>query len=182
MKESEGAGIKVGILTVSDKGSRGEREDKSGAAIRELLSGIGAVVSAYRVAPDEPEDIKRALTEWSDYGLDLILTTGGTGFSPRDHTPEATKAVIERETPGISEAIRLAGLKKTPRAMLSRAVSGIRKCTLIINLPGSEKGARESLEAIMETLPHAVEILRGTASECAADSAGKHQTLKREGE
>lgn len=158
--------MKVGILTISDKGARGEREDKSGPAIRELMEAEGAEIIRTRVVPDEPEIIRAALIEWSDEGIDLILTTGGTGFSPRDLTPEATKAVIERETPGISEAIRQAGMRKTPTAMLSRAVAGIRKSTLIINLPGSEKAVRESLEAVMDALPHGVEILRGTATEC----------------
>jgi molybdopterin adenylyltransferase len=158
--------MKIGILTVSDKGARGEREDKSGPAIRELMEAEGAEIVRTRVVPDEPELIRAALIEWSDEGVDLILTTGGTGFSPRDWTPEATKAVIERETPGISEAIRQAGMRKTPTAMLSRAASGIRKSTLIINLPGSEKGVRESLEAIMDALPHGVEILKGTTVEC----------------
>jgi molybdopterin adenylyltransferase len=158
--------MKIGILTVSDKGARGEREDKSGPAIRELMEAQGAEIVRTRIVPDEPELIKAALVEWSDEGIDLILTTGGTGFSPRDWTPEATKAVIERETPGISEAIRQAGMRKTPTAMLSRAASGIRKSTLIINLPGSEKGVRESLEAVMDALPHGVEILKGTAGEC----------------
>jgi molybdenum cofactor synthesis domain-containing protein len=158
--------MKVAILTVSDKGARGEREDKSGPAIRETMEAAGAEVVLTRVVPDEPDLIRAALVEWSDEGLDLILTTGGTGFGPRDWTPEATKAVIEREAPGISEAIRLAGLKRTPTAMLSRAAAGIRKSTLIINLPGSEKGARESLEAVKDALPHGIEILKGTASEC----------------
>jgi molybdenum cofactor synthesis domain-containing protein len=159
--------IKAGILTLSDKGARGEREDKSGAAIRELLATIGAVVERYDIIPDELELIKRELAAWCDlHGLDLIITTGGTGFAPRDLTPEATKAVIEREAPGIAEAMRSAGLKKTPRAMLSRAVAGIRGKTLIINLPGSEKGARESLAAILPALPHAIEILAGKGGEC----------------
>jgi molybdopterin adenylyltransferase len=158
--------MKVGILTVSDKGARGEREDKSGPAIREMMEAEGAEIVRCRIVPDEQDAIRAALVEWSDEGLDLILTTGGTGFSPRDWTPEATKAVIEREAPGISEAIRQAGMKKTPTAMLSRAVAGIRKSTLIINLPGSEKGVRESLDAVMEALPHGIEILKGTAGEC----------------
>jgi molybdopterin adenylyltransferase len=158
--------MKVGILTVSDKGARAEREDKSGPAIREIMEANGAEILRYRVVPDEPDLIRAALIEWSDEGIDLILTTGGTGFSPSDWTPEATKAVMERETPGISEAIRQAGMEKTPTAMLSRAAAGIRKSTLIINLPGSEKGVRESLEAIMDALPHGIEILKGTAIEC----------------
>jgi molybdenum cofactor synthesis domain-containing protein len=158
--------VKVGILTVSDKGARGEREDRSGPAIREIIAAEGGEVVRQRIVPDEPGLIRAALIEWSDEGLDLILTTGGTGFSPRDWTPEATKAVIEREAPGITEAMRQAGMKKTPTAMLSRAAAGIRKTTLIINLPGSEKGVRESLEAIMDALPHGVEILKGQAGEC----------------
>ncbi|MGZ4886727.1 MAG: MogA/MoaB family molybdenum cofactor biosynthesis protein [Candidatus Aminicenantales bacterium] len=158
--------MRVGILTISDKGARGEREDKSGPAIREMMEAEGAEIVRTRIVPDEPDLIRAALIEWSDGGLDLILTTGGTGFSPRDWTPEATKAVIERETPGISEAIRQAGMRKTPTAMLSRAAAGIRKSTLIINLPGSEKAVREGLEAVMDVLPHGVEILKGTAVEC----------------
>jgi molybdopterin adenylyltransferase len=158
--------MKVGILTVSDKGARGDREDRSGPAIREIMEAAGAEVVRARIVPDEQEAIRAALIDWSDEGIDLILTTGGTGFSPRDWTPEATKAVIERETPGIGEAIRQAGMKKTPTAMLSRAAAGIRKGTLIINLPGSEKGVRESLEAIMDALPHGIDVLRGTAAEC----------------
>lgn len=164
--------MKVGILTISDKGSRGEREDTSGPALKKMLAGIKAEVVQYRIVPDEKEAIIQTLKEWSDQGLHLILTTGGTGFSPRDNTPEATLAVIEKSAPGISEAIRFHGLKKTPRAMLSRAVAGIRRQTLIVNLPGSEKGARESLEAIIEVLPHAVETIRGLASECAAPFQG----------
>ena len=158
--------MKIGILTVSDKGWRGEREDRSGPAVRQMMEAAGAEVVRTRIVPDEPELVKAALVEWSDEGLDVVLTTGGTGFSSRDWTPEATKAVIEREAPGLAEAMRQAGMTKTPRAMLSRAVAGIRKSTLIVNLPGSEKGVRESLEAIIETLPHGVEILKGEAGEC----------------
>jgi len=158
--------MKVGILTVSDKGAKGKREDRSGPAIREMIEAAGGEIVQSRVVPDEPDLIRAALLDWTEEGIDLILTTGGTGFSPRDWTPEATKAVIEREAPGISEAIRLAGMKKTPTAMLSRAVAGIRKSTLIINLPGSEKAVRESLKAIMPALPHGIEILKGTAGEC----------------
>jgi molybdenum cofactor synthesis domain-containing protein len=158
--------MKIGILTVSDKGWRGEREDRSGPAVRQMMEAAGAEVVRTRIVPDEPELIRAALVEWSDEGLDVVLTTGGTGFSPRDWTPEATRSVIEREAPGLAEAMRQAGMAKTPRAMLSRAVAGLRKSTLIINLPGSEKGVRESLEAIIETLPHGVEILKGEAGEC----------------
>ena len=158
--------MKIGILTVSDKGWKGEREDRSGPAVRAMMEAAGAEVVRTRVVPDEPELIKAALIEWSGEGLDLILTTGGTGFSPRDWTPEATRAVIEREAPGVAEAMRQAGMRKTPTAMLSRAVAGIRGTTLIVNLPGSEKAVRESLEAIMEALPHGIDILKGKASEC----------------
>jgi len=158
--------MKVGILTVSDKGAKGEREDRSGPAIQEIMEAAGGEIVRKRVVPDEPALIREVLVDWTEEGLDLILTTGGTGFSPRDWTPEATKAVIERETPGISEAIRRAGMEKTPTAMLSRAIAGIRKSTLIINLPGSEKAVRESLEAIMAALPHGLEILKGTSGEC----------------
>ncbi|MBM3293387.1 MAG: MogA/MoaB family molybdenum cofactor biosynthesis protein [Candidatus Aminicenantes bacterium] len=158
--------MEVGILTVSDKGAAGEREDRSGPAIREIMEAAGARIVRTRVVPDEPEAIKAALLAWSDAGVDLVLTTGGTGFSPRDRTPEATKAVIERDAPGLAEAMRLAGLKATPTAMLSRAAAGIRKSTLIVNLPGSEKAVRESLAAILPALPHGVEILKGAAAEC----------------
>ena len=159
--------MKVGILTVSDKGARSEREDRSGPAVREMMEAAGAEIVRAKIVPDEQDEIRAALIQWSDEGLDLILTTGGTGFSPRDWTPEATKAVIDRETPGIPEAMRSAGQKKTPTAMLSRAAAGIRKSTLIVNLPGSEKAVRESLEAILPALPHGLEILKGAASECA---------------
>ncbi|TFG53930.1 MAG: MogA/MoaB family molybdenum cofactor biosynthesis protein [Candidatus Aminicenantes bacterium] len=159
--------MKVGILTVSDKGARGEREDRSGPAIREMMEAAGGEIVRNRIVADEQDEIRATLIDWSDEGLDLILTTGGTGFSPRDWTPEATKAVIDRETPGIAEAMRRAGMEKTPMAMLSRAAAGIRKRTLIVNLPGSEKAVRESLEAILPALPHGVDILKGAASECA---------------
>ena len=162
-----GAKIRAGVLTVSDKGSRGEREDRSGPAIREMLEAAGVEIVRTEIVPDERDEIRAALVAWSDEGLDLVLTTGGTGFSPRDWTPEATKGVLDRETPGISEAIRAAGLSKTPTAMLSRAVSGIRKSTLIINLPGSERSVRESLAAVIGVLPHAVETLRGDSGDCA---------------
>jgi molybdenum cofactor synthesis domain-containing protein len=164
--------MKVGILTVSDKGARGEREDRSGPAIRQMMEAAGGEIVRAKIVPDEQDEIRAALIEWSDEELDLILTTGGTGFSPRDWTPEATKAVIEREAPGIAEAMRRAGMQKTPTAMLSRAAAGIRKRTLIVNLPGSEKAVRESLEAILPALPHGVEILKGTASECAKPHRG----------
>lgn len=158
--------MNVGILTVSDKGSRGEREDRSGPAIRQMIEAAGGRVARTAIVPDEPEDIRGALTAWSDEGLDLVLTTGGTGFSPRDRTPEATRSVIEREAPGLAEAVRRAGAEKTPTAMLSRAVAGIRKATLIVNLPGSERAVREGLEVLLPVLPHAIGILKGTDQEC----------------
>jgi molybdopterin adenylyltransferase len=164
--------MKVGILTVSDKGARGEREDRSGPAIREMMEAAGGEIVRAKIVADEQDEIRAVLIEWSDEGLDLILTTGGTGFSPRDWTPEATKAVIDRETPGIAEAMRRAGIEKTPTAMLSRAAAGIRKRTLIVNLPGSEKAVRESLVAILPALPHGVDILKGAASECAKPHRG----------
>jgi molybdopterin adenylyltransferase len=164
--------MKVGILTVSDKGARGEREDRSGPAVREMIETAGGEVARTKIVPDERDDIRAVLIAWSDEGLELILTTGGTGFSPRDWTPEATKSVIEREAPGLPEAMRRAGAEKTPTAMLSRAAAGIRGSTLIVNLPGSEKAARESLAAILPALPHGVDILKGAAAECGRPRRG----------
>jgi molybdenum cofactor synthesis domain-containing protein len=159
---------RVGILTVSDKGHAGERHDASGPELARLLPEEQFQVAAFKIVPDEREDIAAALVEWSDKdALDLILTTGGTGLTPRDITPEATLAVAERLVPGIPETMRAAGLAKTFHAMLSRAVAVIRRGTLIINLPGSPKGARESLLAILPALPHALEKLKGSAAECA---------------
>jgi len=161
-------GIRVGILTISDKGSRGEREDLSGPEIRSIVEAEGAEVISYKVIPDEQFEIEEKMVRLADFeDADLILTTGGTGFSPRDVTPEATKEVIERDAPGFAEAIRHESLKITPHAMLSRAVSGIRGQTIIINLPGSPKAVRESLAVVMPALPHALEILKCRAGECA---------------
>jgi molybdopterin adenylyltransferase len=164
--------MKVGVLTVSDKGARGEREDTSGPAIWEMIEAAGGEVVRAKIVPDEPVDIRAALVAWADEGLDLVLTTGGTGFSPRDWTPEATKAVIEREAPGLAEAMRRAGAERTPTAILSRAVAGLRGATLIVNLPGSERGVREGLAVLLPVLPHAVEVLRGEARECARPAKG----------
>lgn len=160
--------ITVGILTLSDKGARGEREDLSGEEIRRLVAGIPAEVKVYEVIPDEKYLIKDKLIEYSDeLGLDIIITTGGTGVSPRDVTPDATLEVIDKEIPGMAEVMRFESLKKTPRAMISRAVVGLRGCTLIINLPGSPKGVRENLSAILPSISHAVEKIKGDPTECA---------------
>ncbi len=157
----------VGVITISDKGSRGERVDLSGPAIEEMIGTIGGKVAKYIIVPDEKEEIKQELIRMSDeLGLNLILTTGGTGFSHRDVTPEATMEVIEKHVPGIPEVMRAKSMEITPKAMLSRAQAGIRKNTLIINLPGSPKGVRENLEVIMPALKHGIEILIGEASEC----------------
>jgi molybdenum cofactor synthesis domain-containing protein len=159
--------IKVGILTVSDKGSKGEREDLSGKVIEEVVKKISGEIKYYQIIPDEKDIIQEELIKTVDkLHLDLILTTGGTGFAKRDVTPEATLEVIEKEVSGISEIIRSVSFKKTNRAILSRGVAGIRKESLIINLPGSPKGARESLEIVLEALPHGIEILKGQAAEC----------------
>ncbi|MBI4746804.1 MAG: MogA/MoaB family molybdenum cofactor biosynthesis protein [Deltaproteobacteria bacterium] len=160
--------ITVGILTLSDKGARGEREDLSGVEIKRLVAEIPAEVKAYQVIPDEKYLIKDKLIEYADdLGLDVIITTGGTGVSPRDVTPDATLEVIDKEIPGMAEVMRFESLKKTPRAMISRAVVGLRGCTLIINLPGSPKGVRENLSAILPAISHAVEKIKGAPSECA---------------
>ena len=157
--------IAVAVLTLSDKGSKGEREDLSGPLIQDLLKSIGAEVLYAEILPDEKDHIKEKLIRYSGE-VDLILTTGGTGLSPRDVTPEATLEVIDRQVPGIAEAMRLEGLKKTNRSMLSRSVAGIRGKTLIINLPGSPKAVRENLSVILDALPHAIEKIKGDPSEC----------------
>lgn len=158
--------IDIGVLTISDRASRGEREDLSGIIIKELMRKISGNVKEYRICSDDLKDIKENLIDMCNLNLDIVLTTGGTGFSPRDNTPEATLEVIERQVPGLPEVMRQKSLEITPYAMLSRAQAGIRKNTLIINLPGSPKAVRENIEAILDALPHAVEVLRGKVSDC----------------
>jgi molybdopterin adenylyltransferase len=157
-----GMGILVGILTVSDKGSKGERIDESGRVIKEIVEEkLEARVKKYEVVPDEKGNIIEKLKEMVNDGIDLIFTTGGTGLSPRDVTPEATREVIDKEVPGIEEAMRMKGLQKTPHSMLSRGVAGVRKGSLIINLPGSPKAVSESLEVVLSAIPHALDIILG---------------------
>lgn len=153
---------KVGILTVSDKGSRGEREDKSGSLLNELVQDMGGEVVTYTVAPDEQKTIEMLLKQYADeITCDLIITTGGTGIAERDWTPEATKSIIEKEVPGLPELMRTATYTKTKFSSLTRGTAGIRGKSLIINLPGSPKAVRECFEAIVEVLPHALELLQG---------------------
>ena len=161
--------MRIGVVTVSDRCFRGECEDRSGPAISDCFREICERVE-FRLVPDEKDLISASLIELSDdLGADVIFTTGGTGFAPRDVTPEATKAVIEKDVPGISEAIRAKSFEITDRAMLSRAVSGIRGKTLIINLPGSPKAVRESIEVVLPVLPHAVETLSGNTQNCGGN-------------
>ena len=153
--------IRFGILTLSDRSSRGERADSSGPALARFIKAQGWSVAKESILPDEESAIREILISWADSNeLDVILTTGGTGFSPRDVTPEATRAVIERDAPGLAEAMRAASLKITPHAVLSRIVTGIRKKTLIINLPGSPKGAVENLQVVSPVLGHAIKLLQ----------------------
>lgn len=159
---------RVGIVTVSDKGAAGEREDKSGPMIESLLDKERYQVLSRSIVSDEPEELKQELLRLCDEaGCDLVLTTGGTGFSPRDHTPEVTLGVADRNAPGIAEALRAYSMTITKRAMLSRAVSVIRNRTLIVNLPGSPKAVKESMEYLLDTLPHGLDILTGRDGECA---------------
>jgi len=160
--------MKAGILTISDKGARHERVDTSGPAVAAVLAEIGATIEKYEIIPDEKEVIARKLVEYADdLRLDLVVTTGGTGVAPRDVTPDATRMVIEKEVPGMAEAMRMESLKKTPHAVISRAIAGIRGRTLIINLPGSPRGATENLRTILSSIPHAVSKIQGDPSECA---------------
>jgi molybdenum cofactor synthesis domain-containing protein len=164
----------VGILTCSDRGSRGERADVSGPTIHNLVvERLGGKVAQYRVVPDDRTQIEETLKEWVDQEkLDLILTTGGTGFSPRDVTPEATRAVVEREAPALTQAMLFESLRITPYAMLTRATAGIRRKTLIVNFPGNPKAVQENFAAVAEVLPHAVEIIRGVDTHAKGAHAG----------
>ncbi len=158
--------LNIAILTISDKGSQGQRRDKSGEVIRGILSRIESTIIKYEVVPDEREVIAGKLIEWADGGgVDVILTTGGTGLARRDVTPEATLSVIDRSAPGFAEAMRAKSLEKTPMAVLSRGVSGLRGQCLIINLPGSPRAVQECLEVIIPAIPHAVEIIKGEVTE-----------------
>ena len=149
------------VLTLSDAGARGEREDTSGPAIRERLADLGITVTRHIVQSDDLDGIERRLRDWVADGVNVIITTGGTGFGPRDHTPEATSRVIERDAPGLAELLRMDGLRNTPFAALSRGLCGIARSTLIINLPGSEKAVRENMDTLAPVLPHALQLITG---------------------
>lgn len=165
--------MNVGILTISDRGSRGEYEDQSGPRMAQILQAQTPWHISHRaIIPDEFEDIAQTLIRWCEEGANLILTSGGTGFAPRDITPEATRSVLDREAPGLAEALRAESLKITRHAMLSRAVAGIRGRTLIINLPGSPKAVQESLDILLPVLPHALDLLNSSLT-----SESQHRTL-----
>ena len=156
----------ISILTISDKGARGQRYDESGQTIRDIFSDLGSDIASYEIVPDEMDIIRQKLAEWADNKeTDVIITTGGTGLGERDVTPEATIAVVDRVVPGLAEAMRAASLSKTPMAMLSRATAGVRGKCLIINLPGSPKAVRECLEVVLPAIPHAVDIIKGVVTE-----------------
>lgn len=158
--------LTIGILTISDKGARGQRYDESGQTIRDIFSDLGGDIVGYEIVPDEMDIIRQKLAEWADNKeTDVIITTGGTGLGERDVTPEATIAVVDRIVPGLAEAMRAASLSKTPMAMLSRATAGVRGKCLIINLPGSPKAVRECLEVVLPAIPHAVDIIKGVVTE-----------------
>jgi molybdenum cofactor synthesis domain-containing protein len=163
----------AGILTISDKGAQGQRHDRSGEVIRETLSQLDSRIIKYDMVPDEKEIIAGKLAEWADGGgVDIILTTGGTGLGQRDITPEATLSVVDKVVPGLAEAMRARSLEKTPMAVLSRATAGVRGKCLIINLPGSPRAVRECLEVVLPAIPHAVEIMKGEVTEHTFPDAG----------
>lgn len=165
--------LNLGILTISDKGFKGERDDRSGQVIKDCLSVLNSHVAKYEIIPDKEAMIKSKLTDWADEGnLDIILTTGGTGLGPRDVTPEATLSVVDKIVPGIGEAMRAETFKVTPTAILSRAVAGVRGRCLILNLPGSPKAVRECLDAVLPVIPHAIEIIKGEVTEHTVDTVG----------
>jgi len=166
--------LNLGILTISDKGFKGERDDKSGQVVKDSLAKLGSRVVKYEVVPDELAKIKNKLSQWADEGkLDIILTTGGTGLGPRDVTPEATLSVVDKVVPGIVEVMRAETFKVTPTAILSRAVAGVRGRCLVINLPGSPKAVRECLDVVLPVIPHAIEIIKGEVTEHVVDR-GRH--------
>jgi len=161
--------IQAGVITVSDRGSRGEREDLSGREVENLLATMDIRVTATIIIPDEKDIIEETLKDFADNkGLDLIVTTGGTGVSPRDVTPDATLEIIDKQVPGMAEAMRQASLAVTPHAMISRAVAGIRGSSLIVNLPGSPRGVRENLAVVLPALSHAIEKIKGDDRDCAS--------------
>ena len=156
-----------GILTISDKGARGEREDTSGRNLAAIMASQGFDIKEYVVVPDEERTIAKTLIAWIDeLHIDLVITSGGTGVAPSDVTPEATRRIIDREIPGIAEAMRFASLQKTPNAILSRGIAGIRKGSLVVNLPGSKKAAAENIEAILAAVPHALAKIKGDPADC----------------
>jgi molybdenum cofactor synthesis domain-containing protein len=158
--------IRAGVVTVSDSGYAGQREDVSGPLLADLLADLGIEVAVRTMVPDEMEQIRRVLTHLADEeGLDLVLTTGGTGLTPRDRTPEATRTVIDRQVPGLAEVLRAEGYRRTPLAVISRGVAGIRGMTLIVNLPGSPRAVREGMEILAPILHHAVRMVRGVDTE-----------------
>lgn len=161
----------VGILTISDKGAAGKREDASGLLLHQLVDQLPGKVTVYQVIPDEKEAIQNQLISFCDrWKVDLVLTTGGTGVSPRDVTPEATMQVIDRLIPGMGEIMRMEGYRKSPKAIISRGIAGIRKQTLIVNLPGSPRAVRENFEILLPVLPHAIQKMKGDEEDCGVPS------------